>query len=283
MIEIKNLTFKYGKKPVLDDISVTFGEGEFILIAGNNGVGKSTLLRCLMGVLSPLSGEIRFGEGLTRRHIGYLPDDLSFYENMTIEQAVEFHSRIYRPEGTFDDTLVRTVDLEMNRKIKELSRGERALVLFSLIVAQQPRVLLIDEIIHTLDAYVRDIFMDNLLELIARFNTAVIAVNHSFTGIEKIPERLLLMDRGRFTLDAPTDELRQKIRKLELGPGVEFSPEDREQLPVLFQKETEYHKEYYVYPFEEHMEEACPHTFLDVSLEEIVKSFIGGSYVKRRV
>jgi len=278
MIEVKDLSFKFKKKPVLENINIRFGEGEFILIAGNNGAGKSTFLRCLTGVLSPLSGSVYFKDGLSKRRIGYIPDGLGFFENLTLKTAINFHTRVFRTGG-FDDSLLKELDLDPDSKVKTLSVGERTLFLFSLILAQKPRLLLLDEILHAVDAYLRDIFLDRLLDMIAQYNTTVIAVNHTFTEIEKIPERVLVMENGGFIIDEKTDTLREKVKKIELGPD-ETVPDG---LPVLFKKETPYIREYYVYPFEEKMRTRFDLEFRDLNLADILKSFIGGYYVKKRV
>lgn len=278
MIEVKDLSFKFGKKNVIKDINVRFGEGEFILIAGNNGAGKSTFLRCLMGILSPVTGTVHYNEKLSKKQVGFISDGLSFFENFTLKQAIAFHTRVFQTDG-FDDTLLGELELDLNGKVKNLSKGERTLFLFSLALAQEPVVLLIDEIFHALDAYLRELFLESLLDLIGRFNTTVIAVNHTFTEIEKIPERVLVMEDGHFIIDEKTETLRTKVKKVEPGPDGTIP----DQLPVLFKKETPYIKEYYVYPFKEEMRGIVDHQFLDVNLPDILKSFIGGYYVKKRV
>lgn len=278
MIEVKNLSFRFNKKTVLENINLRFGEGEFILVAGNNGAGKSTFLRCLTGVLSPLSGSVHYKEGLSKKHIGFIPDGLGFFEDLTLKKAINFHTRVFRTEG-FDDSLLKELEPDLNSKVKTLSVGERTLFLFSLIMMQKPRVLLLDEILHAVDAYLRDIFLDRLLDMIAQYNTTVIAVNHTFTEIEKIPDRVLVMENGGFIVDEKTDALREKVKKVELQPN-ETVPDH---LPVLFKKETPYVKEYYVYPFEEEMRTRFDVPFTDMNLGDILKSFIGGYYVKKRV
>ncbi|MCP5107342.1 MAG: ABC transporter ATP-binding protein [bacterium] len=278
MIEVKNLSFKFGKKPVLQNIDTRFGEGEFILIAGNNGAGKSTFLRCLMGILTPQTGEIMYKEGLSKREIGFIPDKLGFFENFTLREAIDFHTRVYRIEQ-FDDSLLKEPDLDLESKVKNLSVGQRTLFLLSLVMAQRPRLLLLDEILHAVDAYLRELFLERMLDMIGQYNTTVIAVNHTFTEIEKIPERVLVMENGGFIVDEKTDELRQKVKKIEQQPG-ETLPET---LPVLFKKETPYSKEYYIYPFKEELRESVDCEFVNLDLPDILKSFIGGYYVNKRV
>lgn len=278
MIEVKDLTFKFGNKTVLENVNVRFRDGEFVLIAGNNGAGKSTFLKCLMGIISPTGGEIRFDKNLSRKKIGFVTDRLSLFENLSIQEAIALHCRVYGI-SSFNDELLGQLELDKTGKVKDLSVGERTMLLFSLVMAQEPELLLIDEIMHALDPYIREMFLDSLLDTITRHGTTVVAVNHTFSEIEKIPERVLVLENHHFILDEKTDVLKTKIKKVEMGP------EDRlvGDIPVIYKSETPFHREYFIYPFEEEMRRIFQYDFQDLKLEEIMKSFIGGYYVKKRV
>jgi ABC-2 type transport system ATP-binding protein len=275
MIKIKDLDVRFGRKRVLNDINVDFGKGEFVVIAGNNGVGKSTFLRTLMGIITPVKGEVNYNEGISKKKIGFISDKFSFFDDFTVNQGIDFHCRVYGIEQ-FDDKLLRHLDLDRKQKIKTLSVGERVLFLFSIIMAQEPVFILVDEIIHAMDPYLRELFLEYLLEAIDRFNATVITVNHSFSEIETIPNRVLIMENGRFILDEATETLKQKIKKVETNVDI---PGD---IPVLYKKEVLHYKEYYVYPFSEELKKNYDYQFQDLNLTEIIKSFIGGYYVKKR-
>ena len=275
-MRVRDLSVRFGRKWVLEDINVQFKRGEFAVIAGNNGVGKSTFLRTLMGIITPVKGEVAYDKKISKKKIGFISDRFGFFNEFTLQQGIDFHCRVYGVKQ-FNDDLLNHLELDRKQKIKTLSVGERVLFLFSLIMAQEPEILLIDEILHAIDPYLRELFLEYLLEAIDRFDATVIAVNHSFSEIETIPSRVLVMENGRFILDEATEELKEKIKKIESNADIP------EEIPVLYKKEVLHYKEYYVYPFSEKLRTSYDYQFRDLNLTEIIKSFIGGYYVKKRV
>jgi len=227
--KISQMTVRFGRKPALDKIDLSLRPGESVLVAGRNGAGKSTFLKCLAGVIIPDSGRIEFAPGLDRR-----------------------------------------------RRIKRLSAGERVLYHLGLLTAQKPDLLLVDEIIHTIDPYMRSRFLDALIDLMADYRTTVILVNHAFSEVERIPERILLLDGGRFVLDESAESLRARIKR------VVSAAEIPAQLPVIFRRGPEQRRMHYIHPFQERFREQFSLAFEDLDLEEIMKALIGGRYAQER-
>jgi ABC-type multidrug transport system ATPase subunit len=274
ILSVNGLAVKIGKKTILDDISVEFAAGECVLIAGANGAGKSTFLKCLAGVILPDKGEVSYLDGIGPKKIGFISDKLSLFENFTVKQGIDFHTRVFGIEE-FDDTLVRELKFNTGQKIKHLSAGERTLFNLALVWSQTPRVLLIDEIIHVIDPYLRDKFLEAVIELMDRCGTAVFMVNHTFSEIEKIPERVLVMADGRFVADEKSEILAAKLKKVIMDSEL---PGD---VPVLYSKKAAGRSEHYVYPFSQELGEKFPLEYMDVDLTEIIKAYIGGQYVKK--
>lgn len=275
IVEVENLKVSIGRKTVLDNIHIQFQKGESVVIAGKNGAGKTTFLKCLANVILPDQGRIVFSDKVSPEKMGYISDQLSLFENYTVKQGIDFHSAVYQIED-FDFTLINELKLNLNQKIKNLSAGERTLYHLGLILAQKPEILFIDEIIHVIDPYLREKFLEAVIDLIDRCQTTVVMVNHTFSEIEKIPDRVLVMEKGQFILDEKTESLGEKLKK------VVAKEEIPEEVPCIFKREASYLKEYFIYPFDEELRKKFPNDYKDINLNEIIKAFIGGQYAKER-
>ncbi len=276
ILNVSGLKVKIGKKTILDGIDVGFSKGECVLIAGANGAGKSTFLKCLAGVILPDKGEVSYANGIGPEKIGFISDRLSLFENFTVKQGIDFHTRVFGIES-FDSTLIDELRFDPAQKIKHLSAGERTLFNLSLVWSQQPRVLLIDEIIHVIDPFLRDKFLEAVIDLMDRCGTTVFMVNHTFSEIEKIPERVMVMADGRFIVDEKSEVLAAKLKK------VISDTEIPEEVPLIFSQEAAGTHEHYVYPFSPELKERFPFESIDVDLNEIIKAYIGGEYAKKRM
>jgi len=274
--EVKGLTIKIGKKTILDDIHVSFASGECVLIAGPNGSGKSTFLKCLARVLLPDKGNIRYADSVPPEKIGFISDQLSLFENFTIEQGIRFHKQVYGLKN-FEDRLLLELGIDRRRRIKHLSAGERTIFHLSLVLSQEPQVLLVDEIIHVIDPYLRDRFLEAVIELMDRANTTVFLVNHTFAEIEKIPERVLILANGCFQVDEKSEVLARSLKKV--ISTAELPPD----CPVIFCRQAAAEREYFIYPYTAELVERHPYEYLPVDLTEIVKAFIGGQYAEKRM
>ena len=276
ILNVSGLKVKIGRKTILDGIDVGFMRGECVLVAGANGAGKSTFLKCLAGVILPDKGEVSYADGIGPEKIGFISDRLSLFENFSVKQGIDFHSRVFGIES-FDSTLIDELHFDPAQKIKHLSAGERTLFNLSLVWSQQPQALLIDEIIHVIDPFLRDKFLEAVIDLMDRCGTTVFMVNHTFSEIERIPERVLVMADGRFIVDEKSEVLAARLKK------VISNAEIPEELPLIFSKEAAGTHVHYVYPFGPEMKERFPLEYIDVDLNEIIKAYIGGEYAKKRV
>ena len=274
MIKIKNLSFAYGKTGIFNDFTLEIQEGEVALITGINGVGKSTLLRLMAGVLRPADGEITYSPDLgsdPRRFIGFISDAPSLYESMKVSQAIDFHKSVYGIDE-YDDTLIKRTKIDPEKKIAQLSMGQRVIFHLSLILSSSPKVLLIDEVIHTIDVFLRGIFLRELIKLLSEKSVTVVFVNLNFRDIENMVDRVILLKDGEVAVDEKIDDLKSKVKKV-VGRDLDNN------LPILFQVDYVDYSDYFIYPFTEETATKVAGDVVDLDLTAIVNAFIGGEYV----
>lgn len=277
MIKVSNLTVNFGKIKALEGVSLNIDRGECILLAGANGSGKTTLLRTVAGVLISRSGDIvidnRDVGPATREKTAYIPTSLSFYNSMKLKEAAALHASFY-PHFTYRE--IGDFVFDTDRKVGSLSKGEKTLFFLSLALSTSPDYLLIDDVIHFLDPHLREIFLKTILQLIEEKELSVVIAAQSAADIEGVLERVVVLDKGKVVLDDSMETLKQSF--------VRFYGETIPQhLPVVFQKDWEGMKEFYVYPFEPGMK---PGNEGDQRMEyltmaEILRAFIGGEYDRR--
>jgi ABC-2 type transport system ATP-binding protein len=278
MLQVKDLSFRYGKHWVLQDFRLDVPDGQVCLITGINGVGKSTLLKLIAGVLRPQRGTIEF-PGLKgqdpRRKIGFMSDSPSLYRSLTVGQAIRFHQDVWGVR-TFDDNLIRRTKIERSQKVKDLSAGQRTIFHLSLILSTEPNILLIDEVIHSIDAYLRKLFLDHLIALISKRKVTVIMVNLNFYDIEHIVDRVILLRSGKILVDEPIGELKSRVKKV-------VATHRPESLAVLSSTDFSGYSEFYVYPYEPGRTAGLEGNVVDLDLTEIISGFIGGEYAEQGI
>ena len=209
--------------------------------------------------------------GQDRRYkIGFISDILSLYESLTVAQSIDFHKSVYNLDR-FDDSLIRQTKISHNQKIKELSTGQKTIFHLSLILSIEPEILLIDEIIHSIDAYLRRVFLEQLVQLLTKRHITVVMVNLNFHDIEHLVERVILLKAGEIAVDEDIEALKTKVKKI-------VSANPPESQIILSQIDYSDHSEFFVYPFDEKSRGTITGEVVDLNLTEIVTAFIGGEY-----
>ncbi len=244
MISVKNLSFNYCEKEIIHELSLDLNHGETIMLTGPNGVGKSTLLRILAGVLKPSDGTVEYGfrnDVDPRSRIAFLPDSLSFYRNMTPLQAASFHAGFFdtEPSGL---KVAEKAGVDLNGRIEDLSIGQRIIVQLSIILSTGPDLVLIDEVLHSVDPYLRGLLFQELIGVMEKKNPAVVLVNLNFTEVENLVDRVVFLGRSGIKLDESVEKLKAGIRLMES----ENMPENQ---TVVRSREVLGKREFIVYPY----------------------------------
>ena len=275
MITIEGLHFGYGTTPLFENFDFAVPPGQVCLVSGINGVGKSTLLRLMAGVLRPQKGRIEYDARLgpdPRRKIGFISDRLSIYESMRVDRLIELHMSVFGVKD-FDDALIRHTRIRDRDRVKTLSVGQRTILHLSLILSARPELLLIDEVIHDLDAYLRRLFIDEVIRQLGERTVTTVFVNVNFHDIENLVERVVLLKNGTVAVDEPIEVLKDRVKRVVAADGL---PDG---IPYIYRISRDSLSEYFIYPFSEELRGDLPGRVDDLNLNDIVAAFIGGEYV----
>lgn len=233
MIEIDNVTKKFGRFTAIEDLSVTVEEGSIYGLVGYNGAGKTTLLKTVAGVYRPDGGAVRlFGENVfdnakVKQRLFYIPDDLYFQPYATMKKMARFY-RGYYPRFK-DDTfrsLAEVFGLDPGKRINGFSKGMQRQAEIILGLSTHPDVLLLDESFDGLDPQKREIVRRILLEYVAESGAAVIISSHDLHDLGNMCDRIGLINAKHLALDAKIDEISENRCKFRLAFREEKQRED---------------------------------------------------------
>ena len=217
MIEVKNLTKRYGEITAVDDISFTVDTGEVLGFLGPNGAGKSTTMNIITGYISSTSGtvtvdgsEILEEPKKTKQKIGYLPEIPPLYTDMTVRKYLEFMfdlKRVKLPKKEHIDEIMRLVSLDKHGKriIKNLSKGFRQRVGFAQALLGNPPVIILDEPTVGLDPK-QIIEIRKLIKSLGQKHTVIFS-SHVLSEISATCDRVIIISDGKIVADAKADEL----------------------------------------------------------------------------
>ena len=218
-IEMINISKSFGTVKANKNVSFTAYAGEVHALLGENGVGKTTAIKILLGEIAATRGTATiFGldarrDALTiRRRVGYVPEVPALYERMTVAEMGRFAAAFYENDywGEYS-RLIAEYEIDLNAKIKRLSKGLKALVSFSVALACQPDLLILDEPTSGLDALARRRILETLADFAASGGTALIA-SHQMAEVERVADRVAMLRDERLLLDEPLLELKERTR-----------------------------------------------------------------------
>ena len=220
MIEVQNLTRRYGELTAVDGVSFSVGEGEIVGMLGPNGAGKTTAIRMITGFLPPTSGSITVG-GYNlledpieaRGNIGYLPETVALYPEMRVSEYLAYRARLEgmstaEARETIPEVLSDCLLEQVSRQvIGTLSKGFRQRVGLATAILHQPDVLVLDEPTVGLDPK-QIIAIRELILKLGRQRTLLLST-HILPEVELLCDRVVIIDRGRVVAEGTPESLRQ--------------------------------------------------------------------------
>ena len=229
MIQVSNLTKKYGATTAVDDINFEVQQGEIVGYLGPNGAGKSTTLKMLVGLLHPTSGEISVAgynaetEMLElKRHIGYVPEEAQLYEHLTLVEHLQLIGRLYQLEESLMahkiTELAKLFDMasQANQRISSFSQGMRQKCIIMSALLHNPDVLFLDEPFTNLDVTTVS-FLKTVLQRLADLGKTILYCTHILEVAETLCPRIMIINAGKLIADAPVEELRQQTNQTALN------------------------------------------------------------------
>lgn len=217
MIEIKNISKRFGKLQVLNDISIKLNKGECIAMIGPNGCGKTTLIKSILGMVLPNSGEILFdGKSIKkdieyRRNIGYMPQIGRYPENMTIGQIINMVKGIRNEDETLDEELYDKFDIEhlLGKKMRTLSGGTTQKVSATLAFLFNPDVLILDEPTAGLDPLASEILKDKIIKE-KQNGKLILITSHLLSELDDLVSQIIFMQDGHLIFHKEVEDLKKE-------------------------------------------------------------------------
>lgn len=205
MIIASNLTKTFGKLKALDDVSISCNRGETVALIGPNGCGKTTLIKCILGMVVPDSGFITFNDKnivhdwLYRKDLGYMPQIGRYPENMTIGQVIDMIKDIRkRNNKNLDEDLIESFQLKdiFRKRVGTLSRGTKQKVSASLALLFDSDVLILDEPTAGLDPLSAEIFKEKL-QAEKQKGKLIVITSHILSDLDELVTHVIYMQEGR--------------------------------------------------------------------------------------
>lgn len=214
MLKVEQLSKKIDRQTILDGIDFTVESGEIIALVGRNGAGKTTLLRTMVGIIRPDMGDVLYGsksifkDARLKRDVIFVPDSADALKNYTVNEATDLYESIYPSfnRTVFRETLTRyNID---NKKIRQLSKGQKALVTLSLAFAVQAKYYLLDEPTDGLDVVAKSDVLKLMIAQVENRNCSIIVSSHQLHELERIADRIIMIENGRVKAILSLEEAR---------------------------------------------------------------------------
>jgi ABC-2 type transport system ATP-binding protein len=224
----EGVTKRFDELDALTDVTLAVPRGSVVGLVGRNGAGKTTAIRCLLGLQRPTRGSVRLLGHDPRRlpvavkqRLGYLSDAGVPFPSARPEDLLRFCAPLYpRWDHRLEHDLVARFGIPLHTRLSKLSPGQQRAVALALALCPRPDVLVLDEPAANLDAVMRREFLQQVLELVAEEGRTVLFSSHDLNDVERIADRLAILHQGRLLLHASVDELQERTRRLRLRfPG----------------------------------------------------------------
>ncbi|WP_286221547.1 ABC transporter ATP-binding protein [Marinobacter apostichopi] len=233
LLEVKNLNTLYGRSHILHDLSFKLEKGQSMSLMGRNGMGKTTTLKSLLGIVAPRSGHVYFdGQDISnlptwkrmRRDIAYVPEGRGMFHNLTVREHLQMAAR---PDSSgrigwdFDRVMATFPRLQerLSNLGTELSGGEQQMLAIGRALVTNPRLMILDEATEGLAPLIRqDIW--NVIATIRESGISTLVVDKNIKALKKLCDRHVVLVKGKVHFDGSCEELDANVEKVETALSV---------------------------------------------------------------
>ncbi len=242
MLELKNITKKFGNNIAVNNISFKVEEGKILGLLGRNGAGKSTIFRCILNIIKQDEGNITYNkqkinENITNS-IGYLPEEGSLILEYTVlDQCIYYGALKLMSEDKVKKELIKWLNkfniLEyMNTKLKDLSKGNRQKIQFIISVLHSPTLLILDEPFSGLDPISVEEIKNVILEL-KNEGKCIVFSSHRMDYVEMLCDDIIILDKGNEVISGNLQKIKQDFRKKRLNIVGELKKSDLQDIEEI--------------------------------------------------
>jgi len=227
VLEVKNLTKKFGDFTAVDSVSFSIGDGEILGVLGPNGAGKTTTIQMLLGVMSPTAGEVfYFGKSFLKhreeilKKANFCSTYISLPWQFTTMEILEIFARIYEVPDSKPriKKLLKEFEIEHLEKkhFSDLSAGEKTRLLLTKAFLNYPKIILLDEPTASLDPEIAVKIRDFLKKEKKEYNVSMLFTSHNMAEVEEMCDRVIILNHGKIIVEDTPENLAGKIKNCEL-------------------------------------------------------------------
>ncbi|AGF57315.1 ABC-2 type transport system ATP-binding protein [Clostridium saccharoperbutylacetonicum] len=233
MIEINKLSFEIDEKVILKDINLKINKGTIFGIIGPNGVGKTTLLRCLTGIYQPTCGSVNYdGREVydnvdVKSEIGYVADENIMQSKFKVKEILKYYKYSYK---NFDEVrfnqLNKIFKIPTNKFIFQLSKGMKMRLSIMLSFSIKAKYLILDEPTSGLDAILKNKLLKLFADEVIENGTTIVISSHHLSELERICDEVAILDEGVVSYENSVENMKNKIKKIQVAFDKQISEEE---------------------------------------------------------
>jgi ABC-2 type transport system ATP-binding protein len=224
MLKITELNKQFGDFQVLKNIDITAENGQIYGLVGSNGCGKTTLLKHIMNIYKQDNGTIYYDDKEVKENseiindFYYVQDNLFFPYQYSLKKLFEYEKLMYKNMSLNKfDYLVNYFNIDKNKNLNKLSKGQKKQAAFVLAIAAQPKVLLLDEIVDGLDAVIKRRFWEILIQEIMDNDMVVIISSHDLKELDNICDKVAIMHEGKILKEENLEKMKLETKRVQFA------------------------------------------------------------------